>query len=144
MYKNLRYPQSLWVHRQSAITGSTLSAASQQVCPAVVVSLNVPYWDFSADCCFIVKLSDTLCHFLYPILFCSGKIVLKCHYRATFAVKFLLFSECWSFLHKAHKSSLAAWMLDSIDMYTSGNCDHLLKLIHNSTHPSSLVVGVVA
>lgn len=67
---------SLWAHRQSAITGNTVSAASQQVCSLFVLSLKVPSWDFSADCCFIVKVSATLWSWLYWILFGFGRIVL--------------------------------------------------------------------
>lgn len=41
--------------------------------------------------------------------------------RATLAVEFVFFSESCSFLDEAQESPLSVWMLDSIDMYTSGN-----------------------
>lgn len=105
MYKNLQYLQSLRVHRQSAITGSTRSAAPQRVCSSGVASFRVPYWDFSADCCFIVKLPGTLCCLLYSILFCSGKIVLECRHNGQHSHSgFAFFSESWSFLDDSQES----------------------------------------
>lgn len=153
MYKNLQYPQSLWVHRQSAITGSTVSAASQQVCPAVVASLKLPYWDFSADCCFIVKLAGTLCCLLYPVLFCSGKIVLKCHdNRQHLQSSWCLSGGVEAFYTRLTNlpfqcgcwSGLACTHLEIVNVFSSlyMKISHPLYIFifRNSTHPSSSVV----
>lgn len=41
--------------------------------------------------------------------------------QAPFAVEFGFFSDSCSFLDGALESPLSVWMLDGIDMYTSGN-----------------------
>lgn len=77
MYKNLQYLQSLWVHRQSAITGNTAcSFAAAELHRTSILLLYWAYWSQIGilgqvySCWFIVKLWLAKRHIMQLIVLC--------------------------------------------------------------------------
>lgn len=56
-------------------------------------------------------------HFCFALAKLSSSTIKQ----ATIAVKFVFFSESRGFLNEAHKSPASMWILDSIDVYASGD-----------------------